>query len=271
MNIPLGVSGSLFGTPTADSYLECGRANISHVEICFAEEWKNMSREALRAELAKQYEWAGARNVRLWSMHLPFGYEEDPSSPNETIRLDTLKRNIERIKAADGFGIGKVVIHASYEPISAAEREGRIGLLRDSLKKLADEADKHQMQIALEDLPRTCIGNTIAEMRRIMDGLDGVGICCDTNHLLFDKTEDFISAFGSRIVTTHISDYDRVNERHWFPGKGINDWNAILKALENTGYQGPALYELGVKDPAKRPTCDQIRLNWDGIVAAYRR
>lgn len=47
----------------------------------------------------------------------------------------------------------------------------------------------------------------------------------DTNHLLKDLTEEFIKNLGLKVVTLHVSDYDRIDERHWIPGKGVNDWN----------------------------------------------
>ena len=267
--LPLGVSGSLFRIPERESYAECRRAGVRCVELCFDDRWKVLSTEELRREFAAQRDMAKAEDVRLWSLHLPFGFDEDPSALDAADREAILKRHIGRMEAAWGLGIQKVVLHGSYEPIDPGERGARVENLRDSLRRMADAAASLGMQIALEDLPRTCMGNTIGEMAAILKGLDKIGICCDTNHLLFDTTEDFIRAFGNRIVTLHISDYDRVNERHWFPGRGVNDWNAILAALEAAGYEGPALFELAVRDPAARPTCEQIRDCWDGLVKEY--
>lgn len=268
-SLPLGVSGSLFRTPDPASYEECRQAGVSHVEICFVPEWCDLQREALHEKLLQQKNWADNAGIMLWSIHLPFGDEEDPSCMDETRRIAMTARHIERIRAAEGTGMRKVVLHGSYEPIAPAERQTRIAALRRSLAELGEAAGAQGMQIALECLPRTCIGSTIAETAEIIDGMDDIGLCCDTNHLLYDMTEDFIRTFGSRVVTLHISDYDRVNERHWFPGQGTNDWNAILGALEAVKYTGPALFELAVRDWSKRPTCGQIRKCWDGLVEKY--
>ena len=55
---------------------------------------------------------------------------------------------------------------------------------------------------------------------------------------------DFVKALGNKIVTLHVSDFDMVNERHWRPGEGKNDWKSILGALKEVGYAGPWLYEM---------------------------
>ena len=49
---------------------------------------------------------------------------------------------------------------------------------------------------------------------------------------------------GSRIITTHISDHDYVDERHWLPGEGKIDWMRLLAAFEKIGYDGVYNMEL---------------------------
>ncbi|MCE7070813.1 sugar phosphate isomerase/epimerase, partial [Dyadobacter sp. CY327] len=73
----------------------------------------------------------------------------------------------------------------------------------------------------IECLPRTCLGNTSKEILQILDGIDNIGICFDSNQLLKESPKDFVKAVNKRIRMLHISDCDNVNERHWLPGKGI--------------------------------------------------
>ena len=65
----------------------------------------------------------------------------------------------------------------------------------------------------------------------------------DVNHLLWDNAEDAVLDFGDRIYTLHISDYDKVDERHWLPGKGVIDWKKLIQNLQKIGYQGVFNYE----------------------------
>ena len=101
-----------------------------------------------------------------------------------------------------------------------------------------------------------------------LDGIDGVGICFDTNHMLNENSEDFIRAAGSRIRTIHVADYDRVNERHWMPGRGVNDWNAIISALIETGYRGAFMYEV-VKREGDRFTFADLKPNYESLKKAW--
>ena len=88
-------------------------------------------------------------------------------------------------------------------------------------------------------------------MRQVSrDSVSGLtSICFDTNHLFGEDTAEFVRKVGDKLITLHVSDYDFVNERHWLPGEGKIDWQSLLKALNEVGYQGPWLYEIGAKCP----------------------
>lgn len=269
--LPLGVSTSLFGEPTNQSYIECAQAHISFVEICLPEKWQQMNRDDLITVLKNQEKLAHKNGVSLWSLHLPFGPKEDVSSLEEDVRTAAVNRHIQRMAAAQGTGIQKIVLHGSYEPIVPQNRQAKLYELEKSLQTLHEAAKKHHQQLAIECLPRTCLGNTTHEMLQMLAPFEEIGVCCDTNHLLQDKTEDFIHALGHKVVTLHISDYDGVDERHWLPGTGVNNWKEILAALDKQGYAGPALFELGVKAGQPRPTCMDIRNCWNSLVSDYEK
>ena len=99
--------------------------------------------------------------------------------------------------------------------------------------------------MAVENLPRTCIGRDCHDMKAILDAVPKAYACFDCNHSLKDSNVDLIKTMGSRIIATHVSDYDFINERHWFPGKGKNDWEGIMSALEEVDYCGTWNYEIG--------------------------
>ena len=84
--------------------------------------------------------------------------------------------------------------------------------------------------------------------------------------MLYEDAVDFIRNVGDKIVTAHVSDFDFYNERHWLPGEGKLDWQAILRALKEIGYQGPWLYEIGFACPKtiyrdRDLTCDDFVRN----------
>lgn len=183
----------------------------------------------------------------IWSVHLPFGGGWDAAHADEPDRTDAvcgLKRIIDLTAC---WHPSVYVLHGCLEPVYDAEREVRISQCIKSVKELTEYAARYGAQIALEDLPRSCIGNCTAEMKRIVDASE-THICFDVNHLLNDSHENFLNALENKIITTHLSDYDGEDERHWLPGEGIVPWKLIFERLEEVGYKGPYLFELKAVD-----------------------
>ncbi len=107
------------------------------------------------------------------------------------------------------------------------------------------------MRLAIENLPRSCMGRDVKEMVQILNAVEGTYACFDTNHSLIDENVEFIRTLGGKIIATHVSGYDFIDERHLLPGEGKNDWKGILTALEETGDTGTWNYE--VVNAGQRP------------------
>lgn len=191
--------------------------------------------------------------VRLWSFHLPFADPEnlDISSRNEEIRKRTVEWWCENIKKAAEIGIKIFVAHPSSEPLSEKPeiRKENIEAAKKSLKELAEFASKYDAIIAVEDLPRTCLGRSADELCELINADDRLRVCLDTNHMLIDNNLNLIEKLGDKIVTLHVSDYDFIDERHWLPGKGKIEWQEVYTAILNKGYKGPWLYEILLETP----------------------
>lgn len=215
--------------------------------------------------------------VELWSLHLPF-YPEgmlDISCTAELVRKYTIAKYKELIVKGAQIGIRIFVLHPSCGPIYNGEREQKIQQAQKSLKELAEFADQYNAVIAVEDMCRVSLGNTSQEILRLLSADNRLKVCFDSNHLLQEKGDAFILAMGDRIITTHISDYDFVNERHWLPGEGKIDWKKIIAALEKVGYNGPWLYELGFEIPAtilreRELTCEDFARNAQEVLTGKK-
>ncbi|MBE5783601.1 MAG: sugar phosphate isomerase/epimerase [Clostridiales bacterium] len=197
-----------------------------------------------------------ATGIELWTVHLPFSAQVDISLPDVPARKQTLDMHKSIIKSAAGIGVKHFVLHPSSEPISDEERSLRMEMAKVSLRELADWADSLDAVICVEDLPRTCLGHTADEMLELLSVDDRLRVCFDVNHLLtiYGTThEEFVKRLGSKIVTTHMSDYDFADEKHFFPGMGMLNWKALVEALEQADYRGPFLYEGGFSPSSWMP------------------
>ena len=219
-------------------------AAIDWVELSFsADEYIHQLDFLNRAETIA--EMAGRHGLTLWSIHLPFSKHIDISAMSDADRASAVRLDLDILEAAAWAGIQVAVVHPSSEPIEVSERADRLKNSRQSLLTLAERAQKLNLRLAVEDLPRTCLGNCSDEIELLLRDNPGLSVCYDTNHLLFQDNVAFIKAIGCRIITLHVSDYDFIDERHLLPGEGKNDWAAIVDALEHVDYSGPWMYEVG--------------------------
>lgn len=190
--------------------------------------------------------------VKVWSVHAPFRSKDDNiSNPDEKMRLKAIETYTEVFKNAAFIGAKIVIVHPSSEPISDEERPAYISRSKESLKVLAERAAQYGITIAVEDLPRTCLGNTAEELGDIISVDERIRICFDVNHLLKQTHRHFIEVIGDKIATLHISDYDFADERHQLPGNGKIDWKELLELLESINYSGPFMYEVRMANTAQ--------------------
>ena len=202
--------------------------------------------DAVPEDFGKIKEWADKYDVKLWSCHLPFlpFSDIDLSAVEEKKRKHTVECLKNIVAKAAEVGIDKAVVHASAEPIADEERPLRMNAAKKSLCELAEFAKTKNVTIAVEDLPRTCLGKNSAEIAELISVHDNLKVCFDTNHLLSEPTIDFIEKIGRDIITLHVSDYDFEDERHWLPGEGKIDWRELIAGLKKCGYGGVWMYEL---------------------------
>ena len=191
--------------------------------------------------------WSAKTGVTVWSIHLPFRWRTEPVANPATwdpvFWKQTYDQDKELIEYAGQAGVKVAVIHPSGEPIPDWDRPAQLRASIQHLGELSDVCKKNGMTLAVEDLPRTCLGNTGEEMKQIMESNSDLRVCFDVNHLLKEDHASFVEKVGKYIITTHISDYDFVDERHQFPMQGQINWRKLQSLLENADYNGPFLYE----------------------------
>lgn len=230
---------------TKENLEKCFQAGITQLELSSAE-FQPYYDAGFLTESPKIAENAKETGVNITSVHLPF-YPFgiiDPTGGEAAHRNTALKKQGELISAAGKAGISIAVIHPSSEPYSENERSWRLDNAVDFLEKLTYIAQESGVTLAVENLPRTCIGRNSDEMNYILERIPSLRVCFDTNHSLLQDNKEFIKALGNKIITLHVSDYDFADEKHWLPLEGKNDWEGIIAQLERSDYQGRFLYEL---------------------------
>ena len=240
----LGVSLAVLSGSVTDELLQAvGESRIETLEISptlFDGEAGEGGRSLLREAL-------GRGQVRAMSVHARFGGAYDFSVADEPARRAAIARALESVELAGELDAPLVVVHASAEPIDPPQRPARLAQARRALAEIGACCRRAGRRVAVELLPRTGLGNTVAELADLIDPLEEgtFGVCLDTNHLMArhrDLAEN-VRRLGERLIALHLSDYDGVDEKHELPGKGVLDWRAFMQALCDIHYAGPFNYE----------------------------
>ncbi len=210
--------------------------------------------------------------VELWSFHLPKA--NSVAKFDKDAREFALNFHSELIKKAGSIGVPISVIHPSGDNIKPEERGELLKISAECMARLAEIAAREGMRIAVEDLPRNCLGNCAEDIEYIISADERLGVCFDTNHLLMYDNVEFVRKIGGRIITLHVSDYDKKNERHWLPGEGVINWTELVHELEKENYSGPFMYEIANHEVTyiDRPvlTCADFRQNFEAVMAGVK-
>ncbi len=256
MNNPLGISVGLNNWELLPQYAAAG---FEMVEISLP----GKPIDELRLFACEAYALLRKSGMTLWSVHLPFGRRLDISALDESERAQVIGELKLSVDLARGLGAQSLVIHGSSEPNEDESRPARLIACAKSLDEL--QAYAGGMKLAVENLPRTCIGRAgweVAELARHC-----AGVCFDVNHLLIEDHKAFMDAAEKRVITTHLSDYDGVDERHWLPGMGIVPWKTVHDRLIAAGFEGPFLFELGLDADTGEPYAPERVVNtWRALV-----
>lgn len=187
--------------------------------------------------------------------HAPFSFRD--RSP-EGWKKHNYARVLRAIEIAGVLGIKELVVH----PVKFLPYKPNVELLHqynmEFYRTLIPHAQKAGVRICLENMwqrnPKR--GNMIThstcsraeEASAWLDELnapDTIGYCLDIGHcglVELDAAEE-IRKLEHRITALHVHDNDFMQDQHILPYHGHADWNAILTALKEIGYQGPFTYE----------------------------
>ena len=245
---------SLYGKDTLDDKIatEIADSGLEVLELDMsAEDYPN-------ADFYKTAEVAKRHGLEIASIHLPIAPQHIYDVTHKYATVGAMPYQIELIRrGCEILGTKHIVIHSGGEPLQEEERAERVARAGEKLPQLADVAAEYGADICIEVLPRTCLGRDSDEVLAMLAYDDRLRVCLDTNHIFRESEVDFIRKIGKKIATTHISDRDEINERHWWPGEGILDWVAILDALDEIGYEGDWIYECSL---SPKPTILRDRM-----------
>ncbi len=247
-DLPISISLSQSTYLNAERFAQAGFEACECVLPTFYREPVDLS--VYQPFIDEVYPHVRAAGLKINAHHLPFGVYWDISSPDEEVRQGAVQANAALIRMLSGCEGSNVIIHPSFEPIPEEQREAHIDACQKSLIELDPVAADCGKRIALENLPRTCLGRTSEEMQRLTDDGRLCSVCMDTTHMFHETPQDFLRRCGQWVINTHLSDYlNGQDECHWVPGTGSLNWREIFESLAQLGYSGTYNFEVSKYAP----------------------
>ncbi|HWM88707.1 MAG TPA: sugar phosphate isomerase/epimerase [Kofleriaceae bacterium] len=178
-----------------------------------------------------------------WHKHRPTLLEDEAEA--RARRLDFQTR---AIGLAAAVGAGVLSLWSGARPTdSAADPDELDRRLVDGLGHLCERADSAGVLLGFEPEPGMHI-ESMADFERIAAAVDhpALRLTLDVGHahLTEDSAVETVRRHAARIVNVHLEGMKRPVHDHLLPWDGDMDLRAVLAALDEVGYAGPATFEL---------------------------
>ena len=191
--------------------------------------------------------YADDKGIVFAQTHAPFG-----SSFTDEER--TKKRFGEIVKSMEHssyLGAEMVVVHPCKH-IDYKENNNYDLMMEynlDFYKRLITYAEEYGIKIAIENIGG-CITETSKGLLELINDLDNdvFTVCFDVGHanICVQDSASMIRETGKHIGCTHIHDNDGIRDLHTLPYYGTIDWESVMKAFAESGYEGNLNYEAGL-------------------------
>ena len=190
---------------------------------------------------------AASVGIAISQAHAPFPSSCDDEEKNAEI----FKRIVTGMKNAAALGAPMIVVHPcvhlDFDVEGNPERLFEYNL--NFYKSLIPYAEKFGIKIAIENICRDSITSTPERLNRLYDALDNpvFTICFDVGHARISGLDpaDAIRRVGKRLIggCTHFHDNNGEGDGHTLPFYGAINWEEVMKALAEIGYDGNLNYE----------------------------
>ncbi len=190
-----------------------------------------------------------ARDAGLYvdNAHVPYSCCNGFWSPDAAVRRETVDRHIAWLHDIAAHDIPAMVMHLTR----GTEMPLPTGEAIEELNRLVLAAEEARITLAIENT------RSPAHLDAVFEAFDSphVAFCYDTGHdrLYGVPSLELLRRWGHRLAHLHIADTDGVLDRHWLPGKGVIEWDALAAAYPWRKYEGVFLLEAVPQEKTQPP------------------
>ncbi|MDH5783259.1 MAG: sugar phosphate isomerase/epimerase [Candidatus Bathyarchaeota archaeon] len=189
---------------------------------------------------------AEARNIEIM-VHSPFA-DINIATPSPVLQRTILKRLEKSISHASQLQSRLWIFHPGLKTAVTSFYPGSDWQLNmDSVRHLQKIAEKHGVQIAIENVPEPFpfVLKSVEDFSRFHDELnDDLNLTLDVGHAnLNQQIQAFITTFSDKIVHVHASDNKGNYDAHLGIGYGTVNWTSVARSLKRIGYTRAVMLE----------------------------
>jgi sugar phosphate isomerase/epimerase len=168
---------------------------------------------------------------------------------------------VERIKQAVDFAVQIDAVHMTLHPgpsrwpgVWPQLQEQALDAQRRSFVEIDAYASRAGIRLGIENmLPgERCLRgyDDLSEVFTILDHVPSIGVTLDVGHLLIANVEPvgIIHRLDDRLSHLHVHDNHGREDEHLAVGEGDIEWQPVLQALIDIGYQGYLEIERSLAD-----------------------
>jgi hexulose-6-phosphate isomerase len=167
------------------------------------------------------------------------------SDPNDRVRQEGVEGLIQALKDAKRYGATSVLLVPGRVIKDKVGYEDCFKRSVLEIKKAVPVAQELGVKIAVENVWNDFITKP-EQAKEFLDAIDSpqVGWHFDIgNAVRYSPPETWIPVLGKRILKLHIKEYSQFKKFQVRLLEGDNKWPAIMKALDEAGYQGWGISE----------------------------
>ena len=228
------------------TYERLKRSGYDAIEICPPKGRYGMG-VAMEDYLATHKQLKADFGLEVSNVNECWGEMWDPYSPDyktltepRTAEL-AVNETKESIDFAAELGAKSVTLAtAVHAPITADNVGDATAVAVESLQRMSDHARTRDMRLVFEATNHLEMGkfvNTASNHKRVIEltGRDNIGIQLDFFHVNLEELGSYEAVMDAQpyLWHGHFRDSNSLT-----PGYGKTDWNAVMRALIKTGYEG---------------------------------
>ena len=211
---------------------------ITGLGLGMEEDLVRAGRADVMADLARD------RGLEVEYVHAAEGMCNDLWSREVSKRRAAAQVYADGVSYCARHGVKTLVVHVIRSKGAQPDAPHRHGL--EVLGDLVKYAEDSGVGIAAENTQKEDF------IDYVLGNLESaaLGLCYDSSHdFLYDEEPGrLLKRWGERLMTTHVSDNDGLEDRHWLPGEGRIRWDRVKVNFPAETYEGCLMLEVFPKD-----------------------